>query len=791
MRWHCPTCLYGTLVVCLGGAGALAGAEPAALVLAEASRTSYVVALSPDAPLPERTAAGELSAYLGAITGAEFPIVSPEQAAGRPALAVGPDAVAARLGRAAGQLGPEEWLVQTSGRDLYLFGGRPRGTLYAVYHFLEDVLGVHWWNPWEESVPRQPRLTVGELNLRGQPTFRYRDIYMIYGNDGGRFAARNRLNRDGDSAIAAEYGGALAYGPPYHVHTFFLYFPPEKHFAEHPDWYSLRDGKRVGQGTQLCLTNPGLRQAFLGKLRDYIATSWAAARKAGQPPPLVFSVSQNDWANPCQCEACQALASAEGSEAGPLLDFVNFLADSIREEYPGVFLDTLAYQYTQKAPRTLRCRDNVIVRLCDTEADMLKPVTAAENKAFQDHLLSWGQVCRNLRVWDYAVTYAAPHGMPLPTAHTYGPDYRFYAAHNVEGVFTEMEYPILADLRDFKVWVMMKTLEDANADYERLTDTFMNGHYGPAGPAVKAYLRALEAEAAARRSTSTCWQGSPNRLSYINLDFVVRAHGLFDEAEAAVRGDAVLTRRVRFARLSLDRATIASYAKLMSEWLTRNQGPEGFPLDRETVGARALATWNEQIDLRIPEGRRAQEKLAAEGEIRRYAMIPGNLALPARFRDLPRGTVFDFTALMTRNWQDIVKVVKDPEAESGITNRLDLTSPEVKEPERYVLPMPWGLYGTASKRTLAGAPIRAEDIPGPGYHWYRMGTFVVEPDHYLYFFWSWIIQVDVDSVYDPANPKQAFEVWARIRFEGPRFPHGKADEKDAICVERVVLVKAQ
>ena len=770
-------------------AGACLIANAKALQLAANSRTPYVITLTADASIPDRTAAAELAAYLQKVTGAAFPIVTPEQVAGRPTIAVGPAAAALELGPDADTLGDEEWIVRTSGRNLCLVGGGPRGTLYAVYHFLEDVVGVHWWTPWEQAVPSRAELEFGPLNLRERPTFRYRDIYMLYGHDGGRFAARNRLNREGDSAIASEYGGTLAYGPPYHVHTFFRYFPPKEHVAAHPKWFSLIDGKRVGERTQLCLTNPELRQAFLDKLRNYIATSWAAAEAAKLPPPLVFSVSQNDWANPCQCESCQALATFEGSESGPLLDFVNVMADGIKDQYPAVFIDTLAYQYTQQAPKTLKCRDNVIIRLCDTQADMLKPITAPENKAFREHLLSWGNVCRNLRVWDYAVTYGSPQGMPLPTAHTYGPDYRFYAAHNVEGVFTELEYPLVADLRDFKVWVMMKTLENADADYDRLTDTFMDGYYGSAGRSVKAYLRALETEARVRQSTSTCWVGSPMRLTYINLSFVTRAQELFDKAEQAVKADVELLRRVRCARLSLDRATIAAYSKLMSEWLTQHGGVEGFPLDREAVGARALETWLAQIDLRVPAARRPRTKLAAEGEIRRFAMIPSTVDLPKKFRNLPRGTVYDYTAIMTRNYLNIVKVAKDPEAESGITNRLDLTGEDVTAPEKYVLPMPWGLYGALDKKLVSNASIKADDIAGPGYHWYKMGSGPVKPGYYMYFFWSWIIQLDVDNAVDMVHPGQTFEFWARIKFEGPRFPHAKPGDDDAICVERVVLVK--
>jgi len=74
---------------------------------------------------------------------------------------------------------------------------------------------------------------------------------------------------------------------------------------------------------------------------------------------------------------------------------------------------------------------------------------------------------------------------------------------------------------------------------------------------------------------------------------------------------------------------------------------------------------------------------------------------------------------------------------------------------------------------------------------YRPEPFPIAPGYYAYFFWSWIIQVDVENVFDPARPDQKFEVWARIKFEGPRFPHARSGDKDAIYVERVVLVNSE
>ena len=769
----------------------LALAFPAtALTLAEGHQAKATIVLATGATAAEQMAAEELAGYLQMVTRAKFAIRPENEApANGSRVFVGPTQYAESKGFTADKLGAEEWVIQTFGKDLVIMGGRPRGTIYGAYHFLEDVLGVHWWSPFEESVPRRQNLRLGKLNLRSQPALLYRDIYMLYGHDGGRFAVRSRLNREGDARIEARYGGSRDYGPPYHVHTFSHYFPPSEFLGQHPEWYALREGKRVGEGAQLCLTEPVLRAAFLEKLLHKIDTSWVEARARGAPPPLVFSVSQNDCLNPCQCTNCQAIAKAEESECGPLLDFVNHLADGIKTRHPQVYLDTLAYQYTQKAPKTIRPRDNVIVRLCDTESDPTQPITAEANTAFRAELTRWSEIAKNLRVWDYAVTYANPVGMPMPTAQTYGPDYRFYAAHHVEGVFTELEFEVLADMRDLKVWLMMKQLENPAANYPKLVRVFTDGFYGPAANSIRRYLADLE-NAKNLRGTRCNWNSTPLSLTYLDLGFINRAQELFDRAEKLVGQDNVLLRRVRHARLPLDRASLVLYPRLASAWLALGKPAGMAPPERESVAHRALDTWRVQAKLRLPESAQETEQQHAEAEMRRYTSIASVVALPERFRHLPKGAVHDYTATMTRNWADVVKVVKDPEAETGIANKLDLTAKDVDSPERYVLPMPWGLYGTADKKGVGGESIKREDIPGPGYHWYKMGTFSVEPGYYAYFFWSWILQVEIDNVFDPIEADHRFEIWARVKFAGPRFPHTRPGEGDAIYVERLVLVKA-
>jgi len=766
---------------------ALEAAPGPTVALAQDGKPAVVIVTAED-PIPaEQTAASELADYLKKVTGGEFVIAAePQHDAKQPAIYVGPTRYAKRHGLDTANWGPERWAMRTAGDSLILVGGRPRGTLYAVYHFLEDVVGVRWWNPVEEHVPRRATLVVKQLDRQGEPRFRYRDIHLLYAHDGGRFAARNRINALGFRPLDPAYGCGVYYGPPGGVHTFNAYVPPNKYFKDHPEWFSLIDGKRTAERGQLCLTNPELRAFVVERLKGFIEQARAEAERAGRPAPVDFDISQNDWGGHCQCAECQAIAKAEGSESGPLIDFLNHVADAAQQGYPEVRINTLAYQATDEPPKTIRPRASIVPRLCDTDANLLRPITHPDNEPFARRVAAWGGIVEDLRIWDYAVTYTAPFGLPLPTAHTYPTDYRYFAEHNVEGVFTEHEHPIRADMRDFKIWVMMKLLEDPYRDYEVLVRDFTDGFYGPAGPVIRRYLAGLQAAAEASGS-NVDWFPALSEYRYLTLDFVRKAHSTFDEAEQAVADNPVFLRRVRHARLPLDRASLVLWQKLMRQWIASGGKPEAIPLDRAAIGERCRDTWNAQVELRNPEGQQAAERAKVEAELTPLLARPEYVPLPEKFRDLPPKVVFDFTAEQSSNWKDRAKRVPDAQAECGITNRLELSDEDM---EKYKLPMPWGAYAPAEKRGLGSTSIKPEDVPGPGYHWFKLGPLRITPSSYVYFFWSWIIQFPVDAVVDAEQPDQEFEIWARIKFEGPGFPHGRPEEQNAISVERVVLVRA-
>ena len=145
------------------------------------------------------------------------------------------------------------------------------------------------------------------MDHRGEPRFRYRDIHLLYSNDGGLFAGRNRLNGHGFGSLDASLGGGVYYGPPGGVHTFYAYIPPAEYFTKHPEWFSLVSGKRTADQAQLCLTNEALRAVIIEKLTAHIEQARAEAAKARRPEPRDFDISQNDWGGMCECPKCRAI----------------------------------------------------------------------------------------------------------------------------------------------------------------------------------------------------------------------------------------------------------------------------------------------------------------------------------------------------------------------------------------------------------------------------------------------------------------------------------------------------
>lgn len=553
---------------------AKAGAEqaPEMLALSRDGSSKHIIVLPPEASPVEQTAARELAEHLAQVTGAALPITSSDEAPDdRPRLILGDGPLTRQPlpGFDSAKLRPDAIVIKTVGRDLVLAGHPRRGTLYAVFTFLEDVVGVRWWTSTEFQIPRRPTLTIPSLDIEYAPQLIDRStryLQLSHGcfrpRDGidkeerrrmGVFSARLRLNGHDHWAIPDKYGGPntlLGW-----VHTFYdinPLLPPEKYFDEHPEWYSLIDGKRTHERGQLCLTNDEMRMEL---------TRNALERLRQTPDPTMISISQNDNSGNCQCKNCQAVEMEEGSPSGLMIRFVNRVAQDIEKEFPEVLVETLAYVYTRKPPRRARPRHNVVVRLCSIECDFGETLEkSVHNAGFREDVKGWSRITPQLYIWDY-VTNFSNYLIPHPNLHVLAPNLRYFVRNGAIGVFEQGDSGSrTGEFIRLRAWLIPHLLWDVNADENALIDEFLSGYYGPAAPHLRAYLDLMSN--AARRSGVEVTRASPDTKGWLSLETMNAASGLFEAALDAVREQPVLHERVRRERLPLDLVWLRRYDEL-------------------------------------------------------------------------------------------------------------------------------------------------------------------------------------------------------------------------------------
>ena len=418
----------------------------------------------PDSPaVTEKTAADELQLHINMMTGTEFPICSESEVPSTDdhVIYVGATRYAASLLKTDH---PEPFLfdeifIKAVGNNLVLTGHDRRGALYAVYTFLEEVCGCRWFT---SEVSRIPNLSTfsfpKDLSKSYAPKLHYREIYNTKAQI-SLFSARNK----GNGNIDPQYGGRISLLNG--VHSFFRLIPPEKYFAEHPEWFSEIDGKRTSERSQLCLTNDEMRLEL---------TKNVLVQLRANPGTTIVDISQNDQIGFCTCEKCRAVDDEEESHAGTLLRFLNQVAADIETEFPDVLVETLAYQYTRKPPKFVKPRKNILIRLCSIECDFARPFTSPSNKDFYDDISGWSQIAPNLFVWDYVTNYEDYIG-PHPNWRVLAPNIRTLTNHHVSGLFEEGEGD---DFCEMKNWVLMKLMWNPELNTRELMEDFSGTYYG-------------------------------------------------------------------------------------------------------------------------------------------------------------------------------------------------------------------------------------------------------------------------------------------------------------------------
>ena len=513
-------------------------------MLSKNQKATAVILLSKSPTPQEDYAAKELRHYLNMITGALFTITD-EPADGN-CIAIG--SAAEKLGVVYDTTyGIDGFTIRNVGESIAIVGGK-RGVIYGVYELLE-YYGCRFFTSVCEKIPVKPDLPTLTIDISETPTLEYRVHNYREFTQFHRFAVKSRITTAG---IRDEFGGGVDYA--WFVHTFDTQIcDPEEFFDSNPEYFSMVDGKRLKHMTQLCLTNPDVVQIAIDKVR--------AALRA-KPHCRIISVSANDWYNFCTCSSCAAIDAEEETNAASLIQFVNQIAEAINDEFPDVIIDTLAYQHTRQAPKTLRPHPNVCIRLCTIEACFAHPLATCNDDSRKtarpdgtrthvlEDLADWARVCDRLYIWDYTTGFAhypAPHA----NWNVLQPNMQAFVRYNAKGIFEQACGAIggSTDLNELRAYIIAKLLWDANCDVEKHMREFCDHFYGAAGEYVLEYIKTMTDKVDAD-NIHIGFNDQTDR-AYLTNEMLDIYDAIFDNAEAAVVGDAVRHMRVAKARLSL------------------------------------------------------------------------------------------------------------------------------------------------------------------------------------------------------------------------------------------------
>ena len=387
-----------------------------------------------------------------------------------------------KVAAARAEIQNDGYAMVVDGTRLYITGNLPRGDVYGVYAFMEDYLGARFCSDTYMALhDGEVKDIPADLYRVDSPYFFSRDTYWYH-----ILHPRRPTKLNGRNAVKSNHwdmpdlGGGVTYAGRF-VHSI---------------WDLAEMEHEIGR--QPCLTDENVYKTVLKNVYKVLEE---------RPWSTIVSVSQVDSYPDqlgCQCERCKAIDDREGTPMGSLLTFVNRIADDIKDDYPNVYVDTLAYRYTRKAPKTIKPRDNVIIRLCSIECCFAHPLDDPDcphNVAFKKDIEEWSAICNNLYIWDYTTDFLC-YLSPFPNFAVLQKNVKFFKDHHVIGMFEQGNYQSLSgefgELRGYLLAKLLWNPDMTEAEYYAHMDEFLRDYYGAGWKYVREYIDVTTRKAAER-----------------------------------------------------------------------------------------------------------------------------------------------------------------------------------------------------------------------------------------------------------------------------------------------------
>ncbi len=405
-----------------------------------------------------------------------------------------------------------------------------KGTLFAVYDFLELCCGVRFYWLDESGTTFTPRKTLSVLPLERShtpPLDAFREVYYYGGEpfvasrDSALWKLRWRMSR---------YFGATNHNMN---SIYFRYYKraKTKHLAKEfiesrPEYFARGYAGRGGVGTailknnypndpdippQLCYSNPGVAEYYADEVATYfhggnVRGGWrnsggsVAADKTLLPrfagKPFFYPIEGGDNGRFCQCENCLKLRSTADHVSEAKFSLLSRVADLAAERAPGAGVSTLAYIQSLYYPENILLSDHLSVQMCLTIYAWWHPIARRLQHGEYKKWITHEVGRRPLTLWTYlfdsyhdALIHFGGY-RPLPGFYPWktAEMMREFTADGIRGWFTECHLRV----NILEAYVAARVAYDPDCDTDLLIDEYFSQYYGQAGTLMQELYRKIE-----------------------------------------------------------------------------------------------------------------------------------------------------------------------------------------------------------------------------------------------------------------------------------------------------------
>ena len=533
-------------------------------------------------------AAAVMARYLGAISGADIPVLSENNiaviTAGKIKIVIGDCKLAASAGLDSRTLPPEGILLKTGGNSLFILGSdetengiKTYGTLYAALTFLEKYLGIRWLWPGEAGtvVHKSANITIPEINEQYAPVMEQRKIRSVYyvsedktpllqalGINEEKLKSRNIAALEW--LLMQKTGARINYKPG---HAYGDYWA--RYSKSHPEWFALqRDGTR-DQGplnytrSRFCVSSPGLAEQIAENASIYFKNN---------PDDMGFSICPNDGGRPsfCMCSECRKMDPADAPpisleyripDSGSFpyvsltnreLTFFNKIADIVSKRCPGKKLITYAYNaYSLPPAGGLKAHPGLVIGVV-----AFNYVNEDFRKESMLKYKEWNAAAQKIFLRPNA--FYVGRGLPLVYPHRMAADVKSC----IKDGLTMIDYDGCLhnwSTQGLNYYVLAKVLWNPDVNVDSVIDDYCEKGFGRAAPYIRQYFNLLEEKTDRLAASNVCKnikEEFDRICAVFDPELTAKAESLLKEAKNEVADNKEILERINFLETGLQYAKI-------------------------------------------------------------------------------------------------------------------------------------------------------------------------------------------------------------------------------------------